>query len=164
VSSISSVDNKHVIYCDGGHNKATGTVAWACAVDGDSMDLLNKYKNLFSNKEMKDVELPVGPRTVLISNFTDVTTQQNNGAELLGMYAALVIAKHKPGYKLIKCDSQLIVEYWSKKLCPKKALKMDPKKVALIKEVIVLRKEFEMTGGVIEKISGDVNLADLGYH
>lgn len=147
-----------VLFCDGGHNKHTGSVAYACVVDGDGVDML--LDNVL-HLEGKVVDLPVGRRRVLISDFNDVKKQQNNGAELLGMYAALQIALSK-GYDCIKCDSQLIVDYWSKKIKP--SPNMDERKLMIIKEVIGMRKKFEKRGGTIVKISGKDNLADLGYH
>lgn len=89
---------------------------------------------------------------------------QNNGAELLAFYAALRIAEENNQYQVLRSDSQLLVQYWSKKLSPDKAAKMCPRKVEIIKKTIVLRKKFDVKGGKVEKISGDVNLADLGYH
>jgi len=161
-----------VIYCDGGHNKVTGDVAYACVVDGNSDDLLSQFEELFSDLKTKEASLPVGRRLVLIADFDDVKTQQNNGAELLAMYAALVIAlipeknitSTPLQYKTIRSDSKLMTDFWSKRLCPKKARNMDKEKVRIIHQVIELRKIFEARGGVIEKISGDDNLADLGYH
>jgi len=42
--------------------------------------------------------------------------------------------------------------------------KFDQLKVKYIDELIQLRKEFEKNGGIILKVSGNDNLADLGYH
>jgi ribonuclease H-related protein len=177
---IEEADVKTIIHCDGGHNKMTGEVAYACVVDGRGKDLLKKYDYLFSHLKMKEAELPVGNRNVLIADFSDVSQQQNNDAifsldsksrlsdpkvaELLAMYAALLIALHTKTVTVICSDSQLIVEFWSKKLSPKKAATMDPNKVQIIHDVIKLRKEFESEGGIVKKISGDDNLADLGFH
>jgi hypothetical protein len=99
---------------------------------------------------------------------------------LFGMYASLLIALHTEKHFVIRCDSQVVVEFWSKRLAtfmseslgfgskpkaaPKKAQTMDTAKVRIIREVIKLRKEFETKKGRIEKISGDSHPADLGYH
>lgn len=147
-----------VLYCDGGHNNATGKVAYASVVDGDSKDML--LDNILE-MEGKIVDLPVGRRRVLIANFSDVTRQQNNGAELIAFYSALVIGI-RDGYKTINCDSDLLVKFWSKKITPKPG--MDKRKLDFVKRVIDLRKEFERNGGEIVKIPGKDNLADLGYH
>ena len=36
--------------------------------------------------------------------------------------------------------------------------------IELIKKVTLMRNEFEKKGGIVKKISGDVNPADLGFH
>ena len=161
-SSPAPPTTRHILYVDGGHNAQTGKDAWACVVNRKGKDMVGKYKYLFRDEKMKDVILPVGPRTVIVANYSDVTSQQNNGAELLAMWAALLISVHEKRYRTICSDSSLVVDYWSKKLNPAK--QMYPRKKAVILEVIELRKEFEARGGVIVKIPGAGNPADLGYH
>lgn len=153
---------KQALYVDGGHNKQTGKEAWACVVNHKGKDMIAKYDYLFIDEKTKDVVLPVGPRTVLVANYSDVTSQQNNGAELLAMWAALIISVHESKYTVICSDSSLIVDHWSKRLNPAK--QMCARKKELVLEVIELRKEFEARGGSIVKIRGDDNPADLGYH
>lgn len=75
----------------------------------------------------------------------------------------MALSKGSP-VKIIKCDSKLMTEYWSKYLKPESRAKMDPRKAKYVDELIDLRKKFEKTGGVIEKISGDDNFSDLGWH
>lgn len=152
------------IYVDGGHNKFTGKVAFASCVDSKSKCLLTKYSHYFEDITEKVVDLPVGTRTVHISNFNDVTSQQNNGAELMAMMAGLRIALTTKKYNLIYSDSSLVIDYWSKSLRKNQEKGKDPEKVKIIREVISLRAQFEKMGGRIEKISGADNLADLGFH
>lgn len=150
------------IYCDGGHNKHTGEEAWGSVVDEENNDLIPIYKDLLNDMIIKRVKLPVGDRWIIVSKFSDVSTQQNNGAELLAMVASLRIATYNQKvFTHIYSDSELIVKWWSKRLDEKKMKSMDKKKVEYILEMIELRKKYN---GEIVKISGDNNLADLGYH
>lgn len=163
------VENSHqcftsIIYTDGGHNKSTGDEAWGSVVNKNGKDLLDEYKHLFTDMTTRIENLPVGARRIIISKFNDVISQQNNGAELLALVAGLRIALFKKDVGVIRCDSDLMIKYWSKNLKDSTREKMDPLKSKYIDELIKLRKEFEKIGGVIEKISGDDNLADLGFH
>lgn len=109
-SLFPQVNYEKVLYVDSGQNKATEGVAYGCVVDDTGNNMLGAYSYLFTNLETKVVELPVGVRRVLISDFTDVKIQNNNGAELLAMYAGLVIAL-TDNYTMINSDSQLIVDH-----------------------------------------------------
>ena len=152
------------LFTDGGHNKSTGIEAWGSVVDVYGKDVMEQYKHLFTDMKTKVVELPVGIRRIVVSKFNDVSSQQNNGAELLALVIGLRIALDSNKVKLIKCDSKLLTEFWSKYLKPESRKKMDPLKAKYIDELIELRKKFEVINGVIEKIPGDDNLADLGFH
>lgn len=152
------------LYVDGCCNKTTSSEAWASVCNESGEDLIKKYSNLYSDLEYKQVTVPKGDKTIIVAKSTDVASQQNNFGELLAMVFALRISKIEHT-KIIYSDSQLIVVYWSKNhINPKTRAKMDPKKLAYINECSDLRKEFEKNGGKIEQISGDDNLADLGYH
>jgi ribonuclease HI len=161
-----------IIYVDGGHNKFTGDQAWARVVDEKSNDMIKKYKDLLTDMEIKEVKLPCGMCHIAVAKFSDVTTQQNNGAEMLALVIGLRIANYLEGLALIedkvdcvtsiKSDSQLMVSYWSLTGANKQKIKsMDPRKVKYINEAILLRKQFN---GTVDKISGDDNIADLGWH
>lgn len=154
------IDVNNVIYVDGGHNKFTKDEAWASVVDSNGVDLIPKYKDLLSDMTLKNVKLPKGPRMIIVSKFDDVKSQQNNGAELLAMVAGLriMIKEWNNKKSIINSDSQLIVDYWSVKL---KNINIDKRKKKYIEECIELRKKFK---GEIKKISGDDNIADLGFH
>lgn len=160
--TVPTTTKGRTLYCDGGHNAQTGKDAWASVVNDKGKDMIGKYDYLFTDEKMKEVVLPVGLRKIIVVNYSDVTAQQNNGAELIGMWASLLICLHNKKYRTICSDSQLIIDYWSKKLNPAK--QMCPRKKAVVLEVIKLRKEFEAKGGVVVKIPGAENPADLGYH
>lgn len=156
---------KNVIFCDGGHNKMTGDCAFGSVVNNVGEDLIEKHKELFPDMELRDVMLPLGRRFIMVSNFTDCKNQQNNGAELMAMVAALRIALTDKSIDLIYSDSDLMLKYWSKKLNPEKRRTMDPRKVEYIDELIYLRKEYEKySENKLAKISGEKNKADLGFH
>ena len=151
------------IYCDGGCNKQSGEFGFGSVVNELREDLVNLYSFLFPDMQLREVSLPIGKRTVIIAKFSDVKSQQNNGAELMALVAALRIALQDNIYT-IYCDSDLLIKYWSLNLKKNKRLVMDPNKVKYIDELISLRVEFNKRKGNIIKISGGDNLADLGYH
>jgi len=94
-------------------------------------------------------------------NYYVANTRTNNFGELVGIYIALVYAK-KYDTKIICGDSSLIIEYWAKGRYNSSNLENDT--IELIKKVTLMRNEFEKKGGIVKKISGDVNPADLGFH
>jgi len=156
-------EDEFCIYVDGAHNKVTRDEAWGSVVDQNGKDLIEPYKHLLDDMVLTTKNLPVGTRTLIIAKFNDVSTQQINGAELLSLIAGIRIAKE------IKCltvcsDSKLMTDYWSKRLKPESKLKMDPLKSNWVEYLIKIRQNFEKIGGKIEKISGDDNPADLGFH
>ncbi len=85
----------------------------------------------------------------------------NNYGELLALRSALEIAA-KENVKKIVGDSKLVIEYWSQWRI--KAKDLPEETVALAREVASMRKAFEEDGGIIERISGGENPADLGFH
>ena len=85
----------------------------------------------------------------------------NNYGELLALKYALQIAK-KERQKKIFGDSKLVIEYWSRWRIKKRELSAET--VSLAEEVAELRAAFEVQGGVVQRISGDHNPADLGFH
>jgi ribonuclease HI len=153
------------IYCDGGQNSHTKDEAWGSVVDCNKNDIIEEYKELLSDMKLQEKRLKNDTRYIIVSKFNDVETAQNNGAELLALVASLRIANKFNLTKVINCDSELLVKWWSKgHINSKTALKMDPKKLLYINECSELRKTFERNGGKIVKISGSDNLADLGWH
>lgn len=87
----------------------------------------------------------------------------NNYGELYAMNMALRVAL-KLGAKRICGDSKLVIEFWSKGHIKRMLTESDPKLAELVEEVKEAREEFEAQGGEIERISGHINPADLGYH
>lgn len=85
----------------------------------------------------------------------------NNFGELLALRYALEIAK-KGNIKKIFGDSKLVIEYWSRWRIKRKTLPAAT--VALSEEVSEMRENFEKKGGIVERISGAHNPADLGFH
>lgn len=85
----------------------------------------------------------------------------NNYGELLACSLALKIALQE-GVKKVFGDSKLVIEYWS--LGKIKKNEVDEATVALAWEVKKLRKEFEAIGGILSRVPGDANPADLGFH
>jgi ribonuclease HI len=153
-----------VVYVDGGQNKQSGKVAWGRVVymgPEGKIDLVGMYPNLTTDMELVTVDLPKAPQTTLIvASFKDVV-MENNGAELLAMLFALRLASIVPEITEICSDSQLVVDYWS---LGKYKAGIIEKKLKVIQECTILRKQFMSRGGKVTKIYGDDNYADLGYH
>lgn len=157
-----------IIYVDGGFNKVTGDSAWGSVVNGYSFDLIPYAysQGIVNDMELKEVQLPKGKRVIIVSKFNGVH-HQNNGAELLALVVGLRIAinliKNNIPVSTIYSDSQVVL-YWSIRLKNESAATFDPRKVSYIHELIYLRRTFESMGGKVEKVDGDKNPADLGWH
>ena len=158
IEDIKEEDN--LIYVDGGYGNYSSPYGYGSVVDRFEVDIIPKY--LFDNFTYKEVDLPIGKRHVILAKFDDVQTQQNNSAELFAMIFGLQVALTEPKYKIIYCDSTLIINYWSLGRFNKTNLSSE--KIKWIEHLTNLRKEFEKIGGQIIKIGGGENLADLGYH
>jgi len=165
--SKTPIDPSTTIYGDGGYNSTTKPDAWGSVVNGYGNDLIGYYSHLLLDMPLKEVFLPrgIGKRIIIIANFSGISFQQNNGAELLACVAALrisldLISKGIP-VRTVYCDSQVIL-YWSIRLKSKN--NFDPRKVAYINELIQLRKQFEQKGSSLSKVDTIKNLADLGWH
>lgn len=85
----------------------------------------------------------------------------NNYGELLALKYALEIAR-ATRVKKIFGDSKLVIDFWSRWRIKRKDLPEET--VALADDVSRAREAFEKTGGTVERISGDFNPADLGFH
>jgi ribonuclease HI len=85
----------------------------------------------------------------------------NNYGELLALKYALTIARAEKIQKIFG-DSKLVIEFWSQWKIKRKDVA--PATVELADEVSELRESFEDEGGTVERISGDHNPADLGFH
>lgn len=154
------------LYSDGAMNKNTGNEAWGSVVDQDGVDMIGLYHSFINDMKSKDEILPkgIGKRKVILAKFNDVSSQQHNGAELMALVVALRISCNIKSIKTIKCDSSVVISWATKGPLPKTKKNMDINKLKYIEEAIELRKRFLYQGGIIEKISGDDNKADLGYH
>lgn len=85
----------------------------------------------------------------------------NNYGELLALNYALKYAM-KEEEKSVFGDSKLVIDYWSKRQIKKKDVAAKTVKLAM--EVAALRESFEEGGGVVSRIPGGDNPADLGFH
>ncbi len=85
----------------------------------------------------------------------------NNYGELLALRYALEIAEAR-GVVRVFGDSRLVIDYWSRRRI--KRNDVAPETVALAETVARMREAFEAAGGTVERISGDDNPADLGFH
>jgi ribonuclease HI len=157
-----------IIYCDGACNKNTNNEGWGSVVDDENKDLLSLNKKLLGDMKLEDKNLPKENRTIISCKFEDVKQQQNNGAELLSFVASLRIGIKNfqdSDINIIYTDSDLLYKWWSLGKINKKTLEsMDSNKKLYLEECYRLRKEYEQRGGKIEKIKGDDNKADLGWH
>lgn len=131
------------IYFDAGTGRGQGTETRVTDKDGNS--LLWKV---------------VDPKAINQFGNVNCGERTNNFGELLGFYLALEIAI-QDGIKVICGDSKLVIDYWSNGNYREK-LAEETKE--LIKEVIELKTRFLKWGGQIVWISGDHNVADLGFH
>ncbi|MGF6905738.1 viroplasmin family protein [Fusobacterium sp. PH5-44] len=133
------------IYFDAGTGRGIGVEVRVTDKHGNSLINehyhsfpLNEYGNIFLGKE-----------------------RTNNFGELLGLSIALDFAL-KSDTKNIFGDSNLVIEYWSHGHFNKGSVNDDT--IKLINYVVKRRKKYEVCGGKIAHISGDINPADLGFH
>jgi len=134
------------IYFDAGTGRGDGVEV--SVTDEEGKDLLHKAV------PKKDLNF-FGKHRVQNDDAT------NNYGELLALRYALQIAK-KGKVKKIFGDSKLVIDYWS--LHHAKRKELAPETVRLVDEVAALREGFESAGGSVQRISGDDNPADLGFH
>ncbi|WP_024653213.1 ribonuclease H family protein [Borrelia persica] len=141
-----NIQHKEGIYFDSGTGRGQGVEVRVVNEKGISIidkvvkqSFINDYNNYY------------------VKNFNGIS---NNYGELLGLYIALKIAL-KEDQKNIFGDSKLVIDYWSKGFYNKN---LNKNTIKLIQNVIKLRHIFEEKGGQIILISGDNNIADLGFH
>ena len=87
----------------------------------------------------------------------------NNYGELLALLLAMRIAK-KRGSKVVYSDSELVLNHWSKGHVTTKKRQSDPDLYALAQKTAQERRAYELSGGILLKVSGGINPADLGHH
>ena len=136
---------RDAIYFDAGTGRGNGVEVRLTDFDGNS--LLHK---IMDKKIINE-----------FGNYYVADTRTNNFGELVGIYTALVYTK-KYDTKIICGDSSIVIEYWTKGRYNSSNLENDT--VELIKKTTLMRNEFEKKGGIVKKISGDINPADLGFH
>jgi ribonuclease HI len=134
------------IYFDAGTGRGDGVEV--SVTDEAGRDLLG---NILKKSEINKF----GKHLVLERDAT------NNYGELLALKYALMIAE-KLKVKKIFGDSKLVIEYWSQWRMKRSELPLVT--VELARSVAAMREGFEKNGGRVERISGDVNPADLGFH
>lgn len=137
--------DREAIYFDAGTGRGNGVEVKISDFDGNS--LMGKILDSSKLNEFGNYYLSEG--------------RTNNYGELVGLFAALKYAEKYKRFTICG-DSALVIEYWSKGRYNSENLDEDT--ISLIKKVTQMRKEFEMKKGKVEKISGDVNPADLGFH
>ncbi len=152
-----------MIFVDACCNKVTGNCSFASVIEFKNdkrIDLLGQHLDLFPDMILKRGIFPNGEFTFIEAHSSDVKCQHNNYGELLAFVAGLRIAR-RTGMLWLYSDSDLIIKYWSKQIS---STVRDRVKIGYIIECINLRQEFENNGGLIIKVSGDANPADLGFH
>lgn len=135
---------KHEIYFDSGTGRGIGVEVRVTNQRGESVIQHSGLKNITINE---------------YGNFHLGFDKTNNYGELAGLFIALKLAI-KYNVKVIKGDSQVVIDYWSQG----KHHMSDVSTVKLINRVIMLRKAFINNGGRIIKIKGKDNIADIGFH
>ncbi|BDU62476.1 ribonuclease HI [Candidatus Borrelia fainii] len=134
------------IYFDSGTGRGKGVEIRV--VNEKGVSILNK---------VMDQSLINDHNNYYVKNFDGIS---NNYGELLGLYIALKIALQE-NTKNIFGDSKLVIDYWSKGFYNKN---LNKNSIKLIQNVTKLRHTFEEKGGTVLLISGDNNIADLGFH
>ncbi len=137
---------KHGVYFDAGTGRGAGVEI--SVTDERGKDLLHEA---ISPKKLNRFG----------KHLLDNAAATNNYGELLALRYALEIA-HATHTKKVFGDSKLVIEFWSKWRIKRNDLPKET--VALADEVSQARETFEKNGGTVERISGDFNPADLGFH
>lgn len=144
ISENNNLD-KEAIYFDAGTGRGIGVEVRLTDFKGNSL----LHKIMPKNK---------------INQFGNYLLSQgrtNNFGELTGLFISLKYAK-KYNTKIIYGDSNLVIEYWCHGHYNEKNLDEDT--IDLILKVKNLYEEYTLSGGLLKKISGDINPSDLGFH
>lgn len=138
--------DRNALFCDSGQVSGKNTEVNISDFNGNSLIKDVRASTSYGKfNENGYLELPEG--------------KSNNYGELLAVYLALVYAANKD-VKTIYSDSRIVLDYWSVG-----AYNVDDEEtVKLIKDVYLMRRGYELGGGRILWVSGDVNPADLGRH
>ena len=133
------------IYFDAGTGRGNGVEI--SVTDEKGKDLLHKV-------------LALRPLNAFGKHLLDDEATNNYG-ELLALRYALAIARTEKVNKVFG-DSKLVIDFWSRWRIKRKDL--PEATVTLADEVSRAREAFEAAGGMVARISGDFNPADLGFH
>ncbi|MBW2260903.1 MAG: viroplasmin family protein [Deltaproteobacteria bacterium] len=87
----------------------------------------------------------------------------NNYGELLACLLGIQAAT-RLGSKHVYGDSKLVLDYWSRGRVSKDKRAGDPDLAVLAARTKKARARFEKDGGTLDRISGALNPADLGFH
>ena len=134
------------IYFDAGTGRGNGVEI--SVTDEHGKNLLHKA---LSAKELNEFG----------KHLLDNEDATNNYGELLALSYALEIAR-ATHIKKVFGDSKLVIDFWSQWRIKRKDLPEET--VTLADEVSRAREAFEAAGGTVERVSGDFNPADLGFH
>jgi len=148
------------IYFDAGTGRGDGVEVSVTNEHGTNL-LQNALKKSALNKHGKHLVKRTAAAKTAAGARIKPSAATNNYGELLALHYALQIARKK-NINTIYGDSKLVIDYWSQWRMKRKDLPKETVKLA--EEVSQAREEFEALGGIIERISGDYNPADLGFH
>jgi ribonuclease HI len=138
-------ENVPGIYFDAGTGRGDGVEI--SVTDEQGNDVLQKViAKEFINKHGKHLLAP---------------DKTNNYGELLACSYALELAIEE-GIDRVFGDSKIIIDYWSKGRIKLEGIAPETRSLAFATKK--LRDAFEAKGGVVMRISGDNNPADLGFH
>ncbi len=152
------------LYSDGACNSDSKPNGWASVVSDTGDDIIMQNQVLLSDLKLAQGNFSVGTRAVAVTYFDDVASQQVNGAELIGLIIALRVAAVNPEVTYIGVDSQTVFAWMEGRMTKKTREKMNTFKLQYVEELMKLCAVFRSRGGIVEKINGDDNPADLGYH
>jgi len=115
-----------------------------------------------TDKKGKDLLHTIMPKELINRHGKHLVGKHvtNNYGELLGCKYALELALREK-IQHVFGDSKLIISYWSKGHIKNEVA---PDTIDLAHVVAKLRREFEKKGGILTRVSGDDNPADLGFH
>lgn len=146
------------IYADGHCIPKFKAKGYARVTDQNGNPIL-KFFDL-SDYKLTQIQTSKGLLDTIEVCSPDTPNQQINYAEIMALHLALRIALSLD-VKIINIDS-VTSNAWSAGRISKSI--KDTNKLRICQESVKFRKEFEIGGGKILKISGAENLADFGLH
>ncbi len=115
-----------------------------------------------TDEKGKDLLATILPKDLINRHGKHLITRNvtNNYGELLACKYALELALRERIHHVYG-DSKLVIDYWSKGYIKDEVA---AETIDLALEVVRLRREFEQKEGILDRVSGDDNPADLGFH